>query len=158
GSVCAPAGRAVVVKEALPPTRLTVPRSVAVVVSKKSTVPVGVPDTDISGVTVAVNVTGCPKTVGFAEDTTLGEGQKTRCSATRDPSAGNGPTVSPDAPTVKDTETAPAKAVKLPSGTPKVSTGGLPLPTPLTPQLTTPGPTWICTRLRSHGTTSIVFP
>jgi hypothetical protein len=44
----------------------TVPLPIAEPPSKNVTVPVGVPDPDV-GVTVAVNMTDCPITVGLAE-------------------------------------------------------------------------------------------
>ncbi len=43
------------------------PVPICVLPSKNGTVPVGVP-LPLCGLTVAVNVTGCPKVTGFAED------------------------------------------------------------------------------------------
>src|SRR5712691_238329 len=56
--------RALVLKVAWPLLRVPVPRMV--VPSLKVTVPVGVPV--VAGVTVAVKVTDCPETDGFAEE------------------------------------------------------------------------------------------
>jgi hypothetical protein len=56
-----------VVRVAWPlPSKVAVPRLVAP--SKNSTVPVGVPVLEL---TVAVNVTDCPKTEGFADEARL---------------------------------------------------------------------------------------
>jgi hypothetical protein len=60
-----PAASAAVVNVATPPVSVTVPS--VVVPSLKATVPAGVPPADV---TVAVNVTGCPKVDGFVEDAT----------------------------------------------------------------------------------------
>jgi hypothetical protein len=49
----------------------SVPVPNVVVLSLKVTVPVGVPDPGEVTITVAVNVTDCPKIVGLAEETTL---------------------------------------------------------------------------------------
>ena len=46
--------------EALPLDRVTLPRSAAVLVSKKSTLPVGVPEPGALAVIVAVRVRVCP--------------------------------------------------------------------------------------------------
>ena len=54
---CVPAARAEVLTEAVPTERAKVPRSVLVVLSTKSTLPVGVAEPGRSGTTVAVNVT-----------------------------------------------------------------------------------------------------
>lgn len=62
-----PTASADVLRVALPPLSDIAPRSVLVVVSKKSTLPPGVPVPDVFELTVAVNVTGCPLTDGFAE-------------------------------------------------------------------------------------------
>ena len=51
----------------MPPERATLPRSMPVVVSKKSTLPVGVPDPE-SAVTVALRVKGYPKLDMLAEE------------------------------------------------------------------------------------------
>src|SRR5436309_2099657 len=59
--VCLPVGRLLVVNVALPLTRLTVPRSLLVVVSKKSTLPAGVAVLGELAVTVAVKVSAVPK-------------------------------------------------------------------------------------------------
>jgi hypothetical protein len=59
--VCLPSGRLVVLSVALPPDRLTVPRSSLVVVSKKSTLPVGVAVLGALVATVAVKVSAWPK-------------------------------------------------------------------------------------------------
>ena len=58
-----PAARLVVANVAVPDASATPPgvRSVLVVVSKKSTVPVGVPEPGALAATVAVNVTACPR-------------------------------------------------------------------------------------------------
>ena len=47
-------------KVAVPAERLTVPRSVCVVLSRNSTVPVGVPKPGVAEVTVALSVTDWP--------------------------------------------------------------------------------------------------
>jgi hypothetical protein len=52
---------------ALPPDRVALPRSTAVVVSKKSTLPVGVPAPGALALTVAVKVTVCPRLEEFVE-------------------------------------------------------------------------------------------
>ena len=58
-----PTGRSAFVNVAVPPTeRVPLPRSVPPCL--KRTVPVGVPEPDV---TVAVKVTGCMKMEGFAE-------------------------------------------------------------------------------------------
>jgi hypothetical protein len=44
-----------------------VPEPICVLPSRKATVPVGVP-LPVCGLTVAVNVTGCPKVAGLPED------------------------------------------------------------------------------------------
>ena len=62
-----PTGNVDVFNMAMPPERATLPRSLPVVVSKKSTLPVGVPDPELA-VTVAVKVKACPKLEGVAED------------------------------------------------------------------------------------------
>ena len=56
---------------ALPPLKLAVPSVVAP--SRKVTVPVGVPDPGAAALTVAVNVTLCPMTVGFCDELTFVE-------------------------------------------------------------------------------------
>ena len=65
--VLAPSGRLAVLKAALPPESATLPRSSPVVVSKKSTLPVGVPEPGALAVTVALSVTGWPKPVLVVE-------------------------------------------------------------------------------------------
>src|SRR5438445_694456 len=65
---CEAAASEVVVKVAWPELRLPVPRVVAP--SLKVTVPVGVPAPGATALTVAVNVTGWPNTVGVAEEMT----------------------------------------------------------------------------------------
>jgi hypothetical protein len=47
---------------------VTVP--IVVLPSRKETLPVGVPDPGATGLTVAVNVTVCPNTDGFTDETT----------------------------------------------------------------------------------------
>ena len=60
---CVPTASVAVVSEAaVPPLRATVPSETAP--SKNCTVPVGPED----GLTVAVNVTGCPKVEGSSDD------------------------------------------------------------------------------------------
>ena len=66
-----PTGRLAVLKEAVPPESVTLPRSSPVVVSKKSTLPVGVPEPGALAVTVAVKVTAWPKLDVLADGTTL---------------------------------------------------------------------------------------
>jgi hypothetical protein len=65
-TVVVPAGKADVVRLALPPARLTVPSVVVPVVNV--TVPTG---TTVGDLTVAVNFTFCPATDGFGEDVTV---------------------------------------------------------------------------------------
>ena len=68
--MCEPIARAlVVVKLALPPLRVAVPR--LVVPSMKVTEPVGVPLPGALALTVAVKVTDRPKSDGLAEETTV---------------------------------------------------------------------------------------
>jgi hypothetical protein len=64
-----PSARALVLKLALPPLNATSPRVLAP--SLNVTVPVGVPEPGAAALTVAVNVTVCPKTDGLAEETTV---------------------------------------------------------------------------------------
>ena len=52
-------------------SRVPLPRSVLVVVSKKSTVPVGVPPPGLVTLTTAVNVTAEPTTDGFGVEDTV---------------------------------------------------------------------------------------
>ena len=59
---CAPTASVDVVSDAVPPLKATLPNGVAP--SKNCTVPVGPED----GLTVAVNVTGCPTVDGFRDD------------------------------------------------------------------------------------------
>jgi hypothetical protein len=63
-----PTDSVLVMKVVEPDARVPVPR--VVVPSRKVTVPVGVPVPEV-GATVAVNVTDCPKTDGFADDVTV---------------------------------------------------------------------------------------
>ena len=65
-TVVFPAGNANVVRLALPPARLTVPS--VVVPAVNVTVPTG---TTVGDLTVALNVTFCPKTDGFGEEVTV---------------------------------------------------------------------------------------
>ena len=60
-----------VVSVALPADRLAVPSVAAP--SKNVTVPVGVPKAGATAVTVAVNVTACPRADGFSDDVTVVE-------------------------------------------------------------------------------------
>jgi hypothetical protein len=60
-----------VVKLALPPESVAVPRVTAP--STKLTVPVGVPEAGATAVTVATNVADWPNTVGFKIDETVAE-------------------------------------------------------------------------------------
>jgi hypothetical protein len=62
----APAGSEDVVIEATPPLSVPVPSEVAP--AKNSTVPVGTPVAGLTGVTVAVSVTGCPRTGSAGDD------------------------------------------------------------------------------------------
>ena len=68
-----PAVRAAVLKVATPPASVIVPRSSLVVVSKKSTLPAGVPEPGEFAVTVAVTVTVWPR--GTLVDETAGGGR-----------------------------------------------------------------------------------
>src|SRR6516164_6764232 len=63
-----PAASEEVAKVALPEFNVVVPSVVAP--SKKVTVPVGVPDPGATALTVAVNVTDCPRADGFTDDIT----------------------------------------------------------------------------------------
>ena len=66
-TVCWPTLSEAVVNVAFP-EELTPACQSTVFPSVKSTMPVGAPRPLVVGVTVAVNVTVCPKTVGLAED------------------------------------------------------------------------------------------
>ena len=63
-----PMAREEIAKVAAPP--LSVPVPSVVLPSLKVTLPVGVPLPGATAVTVAVNVTDCPKTEGLAEEVT----------------------------------------------------------------------------------------
>ena len=63
---CEPAASEETEIAAFPLERVALPSVVAVEASVKITVPVGVPDDEV---TAAVSVTGCPKTDGFREET-----------------------------------------------------------------------------------------
>ena len=69
----APAGKLAVENVAVPDERVTPPgvKSVLVVVSKKSTVPVGVPEPGALAATLAVKVTVWPKLDVLAEEVTV---------------------------------------------------------------------------------------
>ena len=66
---CDPAASADVASVADPELKAPVPR--VVVPSLKVTVPPGTPAPGATALTVAVNVTDCPNTEGFADDTTV---------------------------------------------------------------------------------------
>jgi hypothetical protein len=63
-----PAERVVVAKLAVPSLRAPIPN--VVVPSLKVTVPAGMPEPPVPEVTVAVNVTDCPRIEGFDEEST----------------------------------------------------------------------------------------
>ena len=67
--VCVPTASADVVRLAVPPDRVAVPKVVAE--SKKVTVPPGVPAPGAAAETVAVNVTAWPEADGFTELVTV---------------------------------------------------------------------------------------
>jgi hypothetical protein len=62
---CAPTASVDVVSDAVPPLKATAPNGVAP--SKNCTVPIGPED----GLTVAVNVAGCPNVDGFRDDVSV---------------------------------------------------------------------------------------
>ena len=63
--LCWPAVRSVVLTVAVLPLSAAVPKVVFVVVSRKVTLPVGVPAPGETGATVAVMVSDCPNVEGF---------------------------------------------------------------------------------------------
>ena len=66
-----PTDKEEIVSSATPSERVMVPRSVFVVVSKKSTLPVGVEALPTAELTVAVRVTGWARTDGLADEVTI---------------------------------------------------------------------------------------
>lgn len=66
--ILAPTGSEDDLNAATPCASPTVPRSIPVVASKKSTLPVGVPEPGGSATSFAVNVTARPNDDGFADD------------------------------------------------------------------------------------------